>query len=107
MRGAIEKRVANDTLGAHISQIYCGLRMLDASGYAQIKYLSPPMWMRNRATLKIVYIEVKFNNVVTNHFYDLNDSADLAHPEAVLHCDFYRKRSYENDGCSAFDNSKK
>lgn len=107
MSDAIEIRIVNDTFGTHVSQIYCGLRMLEASGYAQLKYIPPPLWMKNRATRQIVYLEVKFDNVVTKHFYDLNDSADLAHPEALLHCDFYHKRSYDNDGYSVLDNSKK
>lgn len=89
--------VSCDTFGTHTHQIFSGLNSLKRMGIIELHYVRPPKWLANRRTRQAVYLVVQHAGKTQSHFYDLNDSSELAHPEALVYCDIYHKRSFCGD----------
>lgn len=88
--------VSCDTFGTHTHQIFCGLNILHKTGIIELHYVAPPKWLARRRTRQAVHLAVEWQGGVANHFYDLNDSSELAHVQALDYCDFYHKRSFNS-----------
>src|SRR5690554_4759609 len=94
----INVEVAADSFGTHTHQIFCGLNILKHRKLINLKYIRPPRWMWKRSTRQLVFLRATNSDQIRSHVYDLNDSADIANPEALAHIDCYHKRSYSKNG---------
>lgn len=94
----INVEVAVDSFGTHTHQIFCGLNILKNRQLINLKYIRPPRWMIKRPTRQLVFVRATNAGQIGSHVYDLNDSADIANPEALAHIDYYHKRSYSRSG---------